>query len=175
MGTQSETLPELLILTASRPAMVNKASWGEFDLREGVWTLQPERMKNNRSFRIPLGQRSVEILGHMKKARVNDYVFPGQTTGHVAHNAINRLLGRMGWHDRTVAHGFRSTFRTWASEETNHERDVCEMALAHSLGDDTYDAYQRGDLLKKRRELMEDWEKFVIASKAGEKGIVTAG
>jgi integrase len=154
---------ELLILTAARKDMINGARWEEFDLVNKVWRVPAERMKNKKDFSIPLGDRAIQILKQMSAVQENDFVFPGQRLAeHIGTISLNNLLKKMTWNDRTVVHGFRSTFRSWAADETSHERDVCEMALAHSQGDATYAAYQRGVLLKKRRALMDDWNDYVM-------------
>lgn len=157
---------ELLILTAARKDMINGARWEEFDLANKVWKIPGERMKNRKDFSIPLGDRAIQILKQMSAVRENDFVFPGQRLAdHIGNISLNDLLKKMKWDTRTVVHGFRSTFRSWTADETSHERDVCEMALAHSQGDSTYAAYQRGEQLKKRRALMDDWNDFVVACK----------
>ena len=75
-----------------------------------------------------------------------------------------RLLRRMGYDGKTATvHGFRSSFRDWAGEDTNFPRDVCEKALAHSIGNKTQEAYQRGALLEKRRKLMAAWARYVAS------------
>jgi integrase len=91
---------------------------------------------------------------------VDSFVFPGLRNGRpLSGGAVLMLLGRMGYGSTTV-HGFRSTFRDWASERTNFANEVVEMALAHSISDETEAAYRRGDLLDKRQRLMDAWASY---------------
>ena len=62
-----------------------------------------------------------------------------------------------------VPHGFRSSFRDWAGERTNHPREVIEAALAHVVKNQTEAAYARSDLFEKRRQLMTDWAHYLGA------------
>ncbi len=148
---------EFTILTATRTGEVVSAQWDEFDLRAGLWTVPASRMKAGREHRVPLSPRAVEIVQTLH--RMGDYVFPGRRDGKPLSNmAMLQLLKRMGRVDLTV-HGFRSTFRDWTAERTNYPREVCEMALAHTVGDAVEAAYRRGDLFEKRRRLMLEWAK----------------
>lgn len=151
---------ELLIVTATRTSEILLARWSEFDLNAGLWTIPAERMKAHREHRVPLSQHAAKILRELEAQRVDDFLFPGQKPGKPMSNmAMAMLLDRMGRDDITV-HGFRSTFRDWASERTSYPREVCEMALAHAVSDQTEAAYRRGDLFDKRRRLMQEWAKF---------------
>lgn len=124
---------EFLILTAARTAETIGAEWDEIDLRTGIWTIPAIRMKASTEHRVPLLEGAMQIIKAMKEIRQSGYVFPGQKEGKPLTNmAMLELLKRMGRTDVTV-HGFRSSFRDWASERTNFPRDVCEMALAHTL------------------------------------------
>jgi len=117
-------------------------------------------MKAQREHRVPLSKQAIDVLRGLYETRQDDYVFPGKKEGEPLSNmAMLELLKRMGRDDLTV-HGFRSTFRDWAAERTNHPREVCEMALAHVIGDQTEAAYRRGDLFEKRRRLMNEWAKY---------------
>ncbi len=147
-----------LILTATRTSEVIGAKWSEFDLDAKLWTVPGDRMKAGKEHRVPLSPQAVAFLGKPPPS-LSDYVFPGQKEGKPLSNmAMLELLKRMGRGDLTV-HGFRSTFRDWASERTNYPREVCEMALAHTVSDATEAAYRRGDLFEKRRRLMVEWAK----------------
>ena len=151
---------EFLILTATRTGEVIGAKPGEFDLDAALWTIPAGRMKAEKEHRVPLSSRAVEIIRDLEKTHKGDFVFPGGKEGKPQSNmAMLALLGRMGRDDLTV-HGFRSTFRDWASERTNFPREVCEMALAHSVSDQVEAAYRRGDLFEKRARLMSEWAKF---------------
>ena len=151
---------EFLILTATRTSEVLNATWDEINLEDKTWTIPDSRMKNKREHRIPLQPRLIEILEEARKlSEGNLYIFPNPHTGKPLSTMIFLMLLRRMKQDIT-AHGFRSSFRDWASERTNIPRDVCEAALAHSLKDKTEAAYKRTDLFDKRRELMELWTKF---------------
>ena len=146
---------EFTILTASRTSETLNATWAEFD--NALWIVPAERMKGGREHRVPLCERAIAIVREMETVKRGDYVFPGARRGRPLSNmAMTLALRRMGRGDLTV-HGFRSTFRTWSAERTNYPREVVEAALAHVIGDKTEAAYQRGDLLEKRRRLMDAW------------------
>lgn len=150
---------ELLILTATRTGEVIGAKWDEFDMDAALWTIPAERMKAHREHRIPLSPRAMKVLQGLLKTRQGDYVFPGRKVDTpISNMAMLELLKRMG-KTRLTVHGFRSTFRDWAAERTSYPREVCEMALAHAIGDQVEAAYRRGDLFEKRRRLMADWTK----------------
>jgi integrase len=153
---------EFLILTTARTGEVIGARWDEFDPGAKMWTVPAERMKAGKEHRVPLSGRALAIIEEMKAARVNDhpFVFPGGRQGRPLSNmAMLQLLRRMGRHGLT-AHGFRSTFRDWAAEQTHFPTEVAEMALAHTVSDKVEAAYRRGDLVQKRRELMEAWARY---------------
>jgi integrase len=150
----------LLICTATRTNEVIQAEWHEFDLAAALWTIPAKRMKAGREHRVPLSTHAVTILEGVSQVRSSDWVFPGQRSGKPLSNmAMLTLLKRMKV-DSTV-HGFRSSFRDWAAEQTAHAHDVCEMALAHAIPNKAEAAYRRGDLLEKRRQLMEDWSAYL--------------
>jgi integrase len=122
-----------------------------------------DRIKGGKEHRVPLSARALKIVAVMKERRESEYVFPGGKRGQPLSNmALLKLLERMGRSDLT-AHGFRSSFRDWASERTNFPREVAEMALAHVVGDKVEAAYRRGDLFAKRRQLMDAWAAFCAA------------
>lgn len=151
---------EFLILTAARTSEAIAATFQEFDLNNAIWTVPSGRMKAARPHRVALSVRAIEIVKHMKKVSRSKYVFPGrQSDKHLSNMALLQLLERMKRDDIT-AHGFRSTFRDWAAECTNHSREICEAALAHVVKDKTEAAYQRGDLFQKRARLMADWADY---------------
>jgi integrase len=150
---------EFLILTAARTGEVIYACWHEVDLKRQVWIVRAERMKGQREHRVPLSDGAVKILNRSKLFN-GDYIFPGRVSGESLSNmAILMLLARMDRGDVT-AHGFRSTFRDWAAEQTEFANEVVEMALAHSIGNKTEAAYRRSDLFEKRRALMSAWGDF---------------
>ncbi len=156
VGTAARAL-EFLILTAGRTAEVIGARPDEFDLKKAVWTVPAERMKAGREHRVPLPPRALEIV---KKQPEGEHVFAGMREGQPLSNmAMLALLERME-RDQMTVHGFRSSFRDWAAEQTNYPREVCEMALAHTVGDQVEAAYMRSDLFEKRKRLMLEWERY---------------
>lgn len=157
---------ELLILTAGRTREVLEARWSEVDLEAATWTIPAIRMKAGREHRVPLAPRCVDILRRARYlAAGSEFVFPGRSPDKPMSNMVFLMtLRRMGL--SVTAHGFRSAFSDWAAERTNFSREVCEMALAHTIKNKAEAAYRRGDLLEKRRALMASWEAFVTATPA---------
>lgn len=156
---------EFAILTAARSGEVLGATWAEIDLDGAVWTVPATRMKAGREHRVPLSGPAVELLRGLdaardaEKAKPSDPVFPSAKGGKpLSSMAMAMLLRRMG--SAVTAHGFRSAFRDWASETTGFPHEVCEMALAHTIGNKAEAAYRRGDLFNKRRGLMDAWASY---------------
>jgi len=151
---------EFVILTAARSGEVRGATWSEIDLDSAIWTVPAERMKAGREHRVPLSTAAVSLLKSMPQ--VGDIVFPGQRHGRgLSDMSLTAVLRRMDRRDITV-HGFRSTFRDWCAESVGNSfpREVCEHALAHSLPDKVEAAYRRGDLIEKRKVLMQVWADY---------------
>jgi integrase len=152
---------EFLILSATRSNEVRGAVWHEIDLEEMVWTIPKDRMKAGREHRVPIGKRMAEILTQMQAVKVDKHVFPSIKLGlPISDMTLTALMRRLEVKGATV-HGFRSSFRDWAGEETTYPRELAEEALAHTVGDLTERAYRRGDALRKRAELMEAWATFL--------------
>ncbi|UXS41998.1 integrase arm-type DNA-binding domain-containing protein [Agrobacterium tumefaciens] len=152
---------EFTILTAVRTSEAIGATEAEFDLKAKVWTIPAERMKASRPHRVPLSDRVLEILEMTPREANNPHVFPGAKCGKPLSNmAMLELLQGMEGTEGLTVHGFRSTFRDWAAERSSFPREIAEAALAHVLKDKTEAAYQRGDLLDKRRRLMAAWAGF---------------
>jgi integrase len=155
------------ILTAGRTTEVLNSTWSEIDLDgpEGpVWTVPASRMKAKKLHRVPLSDAAIAVLHEVEQLRSLDGpdapIFPGQRPGKsLTNTSMLMLMRRMSRGDLTT-HGFRSTFRDWIAEATSHQREIAEVALAHALDSKVEAAYQRGDLLAKRRELMNDWAAF---------------
>lgn len=155
---------EFLVLTATRTSETLNARWDEINFAEKAWTIPESRMKAGRMHRVPLSGSAMKLLERLP--RDGEYIFPGQRRGKPLSNmALLTLLRRMNRIDVT-AHGFRSTFRTWAAEKTYHPREVVEMALAHVTGNAVEQAYQRGAMFDKRVRLMRDWAAFCNAPAA---------
>jgi integrase len=155
---------EYVILTAVRKVEAVEAQWSEIDLGEAVWTVPAVRMKKRVEHRIPLSRAAIDVLDRMKKKQINEFVFPATIRGtkRISHAVLGRLMESMGRGDY-VPHGFRSSFRTWAGDETSFAREIIEKALAHVVGDKTERAYDRGDLFDKRRKLMDAWGAFATS------------
>jgi integrase len=150
---------EFLILTAARLGEVRGARWSEIDLEARTWTLPPERMKGGRLHRVPLSNRAVTILEELAATSESEFVFLGAFSGKLlSASAMQGLL--RGMKPTCTVHGFRSSFRDWAGNETPFPRDLIETALAHIVGDETEQAYRRSDALEKRRQLMEAWATY---------------
>ena len=143
--------------------------WAEIDLSSRVWTVPAERMKAGREHRVPLSQPALNALEGLGRLRppgdADSHVFPGARTGRpLSPMSFQVLLRAMAL--PCTAHGFRSSFRDWAGECTDHPREVAEAALAHLVGDATERAYRRGDALERRRKLMADWARFCAGEDA---------
>jgi integrase len=161
---------EYVILTACRSGEVLRsvrdgeimgARWEEIDLDANVWTVPAKRMKAGKEHRVPLSPRAVEILQELSRAKSGAFIFPGQRgTTPLSEMALELLMRRLQAKPYTV-HGFRSAFRDWAGECTTYPSEICEAALAHTVGNAVERAYRRADALEKRRALMNDWEKFI--------------
>ncbi|MDM1707694.1 tyrosine-type recombinase/integrase [Thiopseudomonas alkaliphila] len=166
---------QLTILTALRTKEVLGARWQEFDLKAAIWTIPAERMKAKREQRVPLSSAMLDLLAKLPRVP-SGLLFEGRSAGKpISNMAMLKKCERLdaakyktdgiGWRDnqdqRITPHGFRSTFRDWAAENTSFENIVVEQALAHTIGNAVEAAYRRGDLLERRRELMEAWGAYV--------------
>ncbi len=165
---------EFLILTAVRTTEARKARWDEVDFKAKTWTIPGNneatgrRMKKERDHIVPLSPRCLAILEAAKVlAKKSELIFPDSDSGRVM--SENRFLvarDGLGYSkERCTPHGFRSSFRDWAAEETNFANEVVEMALAHAIANKTEAAYRRGQLLAKRFELMQAWAQFACPPK----------
>lgn len=154
---------EFGILTAARSGEIRGAKWSEVDLDAAVWTVPAERMKAGREHRVPLSTAALSLL--RATPELGEHIFPGQRgDAPLSDMSLTAVLRRMGRGDITV-HGFRSTFRDWCAESVGNSfpREVCEHALAHSLPDKVEAAYRRGDLIEKRKVLMQVWADYCAA------------
>lgn len=174
-GIAARTL-EFTILTAVRTSEAIGATDAEFDLVEKVWTIPAERMKADRPHRVPLCDRAVEILQSTPREARSPYVFPGAKRGKPLSNmAMLEVLRGMDGTEGLTVHGFRSTFRDWAAERSSFPREIAEAALAHTVRDKTEAAYQRGDMLEKRRRLMTAWADYVSTAPASGSNVLAIG
>ncbi|MFG1215479.1 integrase arm-type DNA-binding domain-containing protein, partial [Xanthobacter flavus] len=155
---------EFLILTAARTGEVRGATWAEIDLEAKVWTVPAPRMKAGKVHRVPLTAAALDALTRamalQPKSEGAAFIFPGGKPGKpLSAMALDMQMRRLK--SEMTVHGFRSSFRDWAGEETAFPREIAEAALAHTVGDATERAYRRADALEKRRKLMEAWASFV--------------
>lgn len=158
-GTAARAV-EFGILTAARSGEIRGARWNEVDLEAAVWTVPASRMKGKREHRVPLSSAAMAVL--KSAPRLGDLIFPGRRhESELSDMSLTAVLRRMGRDDITM-HGFRSTFRDWCAESVvnSFPREVCEHALAHSLPDKVEAAYRRGDLIEKRKVLMQVWADY---------------
>lgn len=152
---------EFAILTAARSGEVRGALWEEIDFDQKLWTIAKGRMKANREHVVPLCPRAIRIIERCAELRVLHcpIIFPGMRGDKpMSDMTLTKLLKEMK--QPYTVHGFRSAFRDWVSEETDHQSDVAEAALAHAIKDKTEAAYRRGNLLDKRRKLMMEWANY---------------
>ena len=166
--TSTKLAFELLVLTAARSGEVRGATWGEIHLDQRLWVVSAERMKTKIAHRVPLSGRCLEILAEAKEISslpMLEYlagcplVFPSIRGRPLSDSTMSKLCRENGV--KAVPHGFRSSFRDWAAEQTDAPRSVMEAALAHVITSRTEAAYARSDLLNRRRSLMEEWSAFV--------------
>jgi integrase len=143
---------EFTILTAARTSEAINARWPEIDFDAKIWTVPADRIKASRDHRVPLSDRAIAILKEQQTHRHGDRIF------NLADGTMRAMLRRM--RVDATPHGFRSSFKDWASDSTRFENHVSEAALAHAVGDKVEAAYRRGDALDKRRKLMEAWASY---------------
>ena len=149
-----------LILTAARSGEVRFATWAEIDWEGAVWTVPKERMKAGREHRVPLTPAALDLLGQARAlGQRSGLVFPSPTGKVLSDSTLSKLLRELGI--QAVPHGFRSSFRDWASECTHTPHAVMEAALAHVVKNKAEAAYSRSDHLMKRRELLELWAQYL--------------
>jgi integrase len=157
---------EFLILTAARTGEVIGGRAREVDVKSRMWTIPPSRTKSGREHRVPLSKRALEIVTACGRLAPDAFLFSALDGKPLSNMAMLELLRGMG-HADIVVHGFRSSFKDWAAETTGHENIVTEMALAHVVADGAEAAYRRGDLMLKRRTLMDDWADYCSRVREG--------
>jgi integrase len=151
---------EFVILTACRSGEARGATWTEIDMAKAEWNIPAQRMKAKRPHRIPLNQSALTLLADLPRTEGCEYVFPGRDLSKpLSDMSLTQTMRRLK--STAVPHGFRSTFTDWCSERTTFPSEVREMALAHAIGNQTEEAYRRGDLFEKRRALMAEWCNFL--------------
>ncbi|MBT0667636.1 tyrosine-type recombinase/integrase [Novosphingobium profundi] len=152
-----------VILTAARSGEVRGATWNEMDLEAAIWTVPAERMKARRMHRVPLSPEAVALLrkAASKRSPETDLIFPSASGKALSDMTLTKALRDMKV--LFTVHGFRSTFRDWAAEQTNFPGEVAEAALAHTVPKAVEAAYRRTDFFDKRRELMNEWAAFAAS------------
>jgi len=172
MDSVSALALRFLILTACRTGETLGATWSEVDQEAAVWTIPAARMKARREHRVPLSGGALAVLEALPRYVGNPHLFPGARHGKPLSNmALLQLMRGLGYgvggaRGAYVPHGFRSAFRDWAGEVSSFPRDVCEMALAHTIENKVEAAYRRGDLFDKRRRMMGEWADYLDGLKA---------
>ena len=157
-GVAAQTV-EFICLTACRAGEAREAIWPEFDLEAAVWTIPASRMKAGKEHRIPLSARAVEILMARQQVATGDLVFEGAAeNAAISEQSLLRAI-RASSDGKATTHGMRSAFRDWSGDETDHQREIIEHALAHGLNA-VEGAYRRSDAFKKRQILMQDWADY---------------
>lgn len=152
---------EFLILTAARSGEVLGATWNEIDIDQKLWAVPASRMKAGVEHTVPLSRSAISLLESLRPLKASGDAPVFDVRGATRSNmAMSMLLRRIGY-DHVTVHGFRSTFRDWAGDSTQHPREVVEQALAHTIQNKAERAYRRGTAVERRRELMQDWADFL--------------
>ena len=157
-------------LTAARSMEVRAAPWSEVDMSERMWVIPAARMKMKREHRVPLSAPALAVLDQVRPlvSKPADLIFPGGRPGRpLSDVALSKALHLAAGTKDVTVHGLRSTFRDWCAEATDYSHEVAEMALAHVVNNRVEAAYRRGDLLEKRRAVMQEWGRFVLAVTSG--------
>lgn len=187
---------QFLTLTAARSGEVRGMTWDEIDLGDAAtlatpatWTIPAARMKNGRGHRVPLTKEAVALLKSLPRMKDSPYVFFAPRGGMLSDMSISAVMRRMqdaqvkagapGYLDPAskrpaVPHGLRSTFRQWAAEQ-GYPRDMAEVALAHFIGSEVERAYQRSDMLDRRRDMMAAWGGFLRGDAVQADNVVRLG
>lgn len=160
-NTSSANCLLFLILTAARSGEARAASWSEIDFNQAVWTIPADRMKAAREHRVPLPRMVLGFLKKLSREIGNDLIFPSLRGKILSDSAVSKVLKEVG--ALGTVHGMRSSFRDWAAEQTSYPRELCELSLAHVNRNRVEAAYQRSDLIEKRRALIDEWVEFVFS------------
>lgn len=157
---------EFAILTAARSKQARSACFEDIDLKTGLWSVPADKMKGEIVHTVPLCRRSQEIVCLRAQKSGKGLIFLHKRK-MLSENAPRALLIRMGYGHITL-HGFRASFKTWATSKTNFQREIIEMAMAHKIGDDAEMAYLRETAHDKRRALMQAWSDYCNNVQSGE-------
>ncbi len=153
---------EFLILTATRSSETRLARWEEIDRDKRVWVTPPSRTKTSQELRIPLSSRAMDIVEEVEAYKTSALLFPSVRQGVMSGATLTKLCKDL--RISGTPHGFRSSFRTWAEEQTNVDFAVKELCLAHAVGSSVERAYNRTTLLEKRRRLLQQWADYVTGA-----------
>ena len=170
---------EFLVLTVVRSGSVRSSTWAEIDLEKKIWTIPAAHTKAKREHKVPLPPQAVKLLSNLPRMAGSTLLFPNPKGNSLSDMALSQLM--RGMRERgelsmeAVPHGFRSTFRDWAAEQTNYPDEIRKAASGHAVGDAVKEAYQRTDLLEKRRHLMNEWANFLdqVSSPSAEQPTTT--
>ncbi|CAN1538493.1 XerC Integrase [Burkholderiaceae bacterium] len=169
---------EFLILTAVRSGSVRMAEWSEFDLDRKLWVIPAEHTKARQEHRVPLQQQAIKLLKSLPLMVGTNIVFASPTGKSLSDMALSQLMRGMLQRGElpvvAVPHGFRSTFRDWAADLTNYPDDMRKIASGHTVSDSVKKAYERTDLLEKRRQLMNEWATYLNIANRDSTGNVTS-
>lgn len=156
---------EFLILTAVRSGSVRLAEWSEIDFEKKMWVIPAEHTKARQEHRVPLQPQAIKLLQSLPKMVGMQIVFPSPTGKALSDMALSQIMRGMRERGeltvKGVPHGFRSTFRVWAAEQTDFPDDMRKIASCHTVSDAVKKVYERTDLLEKRRQLMKDWSNYL--------------
>jgi len=158
-GTAARAI-ELLVLSGVRVGEILKATWSEFDLTEEVWTIPAEHTKAHREHLVPLAKSLVAMLKALPSNRE-----PSALVFRIGRTTLRDALARLVPDATPSLHGYRASFKTWASENSTAARETVEAALGHAIGDKAERAYDRGPRLRKRRVLMDEWETYCLGAR----------
>ena len=156
----------LLITTACRTNEVIGSTWNEINLRDKVWVIPAHRMKMRQEHTVPLNDLALRVLNLIEKNNASPFIFlNAKKTTHICNNTMRYFLMKNlpDYFKDTVPHGFRSSFRNWAEENHNYSRRAVELCLAHTNKNKVEKAYLRSNLLSKRIEIMNEWNKFLTS------------
>lgn len=174
MTSSSARLLAFVILTAVREHRARGALWGEIDPAMKLWTAPKTKAEEEAVFEIPLSGAAAAILKAMRPPKGVDagaLIFPSQRKLEKLTNAsLGKVLEAAGLAEVSTTHGWRSTFRDWAGDKTDHPDEIVELALGHVVGDETRRAYRRREALEKRRVLMDDWAAYLMQPLAASDG-----
>jgi integrase len=155
---------EFLILVSARTSEVTGAVWPEIDFDNKMWVIPGNRMKGGREHRVPLCDRALAILRDLPREDGNPHVFIGREPGTAMSKwGPDTCMERLGLRGVVTIHGFRSSFSTWAHEQTAHASHTIEISLAHNVGSEVERAYRRTDMISKRARLLSEWGRYCLS------------